>query len=133
MGKEGEGVHPLVKKVFLVDSRNEIIGWGKPPLDGGAAVPLKKFFTPPCNSRSENGQKWTLPRVKWVPPPSKIGANSLKMAKIPRELAPRVKIFPAAEGGQQIFHIAPWELTPQVTFFACPCMVLEQIYEEIYS
>ena len=127
MGKEGEGVHPLVKKVFLVDSRNEIIGWGKPPLDGGAAVPLKKFFTPPCNSRSENGQKWTLPRVKWVPPPWNWG-RQFKNGK-----SSRVKIFPAAEGGQQIFHIAPWELTPQVTFFACPCMVLEQIYEEIYS
>ena len=57
------------------------------------------------------------------PSPSKIGANSLKMAKVPRELAPKVKNFPAAKGGRQIFHIAPGELTPQVTFFACPCMV----------
>ena len=73
------------------------------------------------------------PQGKMGPFPPKIGADSLKMAKVPWELAPQVKNFLAAEGGWQIFHIAPWELTPQVTFFACPCMVLEQIYEEIYS
>ena len=81
------------------------------------------FLTPPYNSRSKNGKKWTLPRVKWVPPSPTIGADSLKMAKVPRKLAPQAKIFPAAKGGMQIFDIAPWELTPQVTFFACPCMV----------
>ena len=85
------------------------LGWRR----GSAA---ENFLTPPCNSRSKNGQKWTLPRVKWVPPPPKIGADSLKMAKVPWELAPQVKNFLAAEGGQQIFDIAPWELTPQVTF-----------------
>ena len=51
------------------------------------------------------------------PSPPKIGADSLKMAKVPRELAPQVKKF---------FDIAPWELTPQVTFFACPCMTVIQ-------
>ena len=114
-------MHPWVKKFFW--STPEVkkyggaasLGWRR----GSAA---ENFLTPPCNSRSKNGQKWTLPRVKWVPPPSKIGADSLKMAKVPRELAPQVKNFPAAEGGRQIFDIAPWELTPQVTFFACPCM-----------
>ena len=95
-------------------------GWRR----GSAA---ENFLTPPCNSRSKNGQKWTLPRVKWVPPPPKIGADSLKMAKVPRELAPQVKNFPAAEGGRQIFDIAPWELTPQVTFFACPCMIMMHV------
>ena len=115
------GVHPWVKKIFW--STPEVkkyggaasLGWRR----GSAA---ENFLTLPCNSRSKNGEKWTLPRVKWVPPPSKIGADSLKMAKVPRELAPQVKNFPAAEGGRQIFDIAPWELTPQVTFFACPCM-----------
>ena len=63
------------------------------------------------------------PQGKMGPSPSKIGADSLKMAKVPRELAPKVKNFLAAEGGQQIFDFAPWELTPQVTFFACPCMI----------
>ena len=114
-------MHPWVKKFFW--STPEVkkyggaasLGWRR----GSAA---ENFLTLPCNSRSKNGEKWTLPRVKWVPPPSKIGADSLKMAKVPRELAPQVKNFPAAEGGRQIFDIAPWELTPQVTFFACPCM-----------
>ena len=124
MGKGGGrgGVHPWVKKFFW--STPEVkkyggaasLGWRR----GSAA---ENFLTLPCNSRSKNGEKWTLPRVKWVPPPSKIGADSLKMAKVPRELAPQVKNLPAAEGGRQIFDIAPWELTPQVTFFACPCMV----------
>ena len=117
------GVHPWVKKFFW--STPEVkkyggaasLGWRR----GSAA---ENFLTLPCNSRSKNGEKWTLPRVKWVPPPSKIGADSLKMAKVPRELAPQVKNFPAAEGGRQIFDIAPWELTPQVTFFACPCMIV---------
>ena len=123
MGKGGGrgGVHPWVKKFFW--STPEVkkyggaasLGWRR----GSAA---ENFLTLPCNSRSKNGEKWTLPRVKWVPPPSKIGADSLKMAKVPRELAPQVKNFPAAKGGRQIFDIAPWELTPQVTFFACPCM-----------
>ena len=116
------GVHPWVKKFFW--STPEVkkyggaasLGWRR----GSAA---ENFLTLPCNSRSKNGEKWTLPRVKWVPPPSKIGADSLKMAKVPRELAPQVKNLPAAEGGRQIFDIAPWELTPQVTFFACPCMI----------
>ena len=71
------------------------------------------------------------PQGKMGPSPSKIGADSLKMAKVPRELAPQVKNFPAAEGGRQIFDIAPWELTPQVTFFACPCML--QIMSNTFS
>ena len=114
MGKGGGrgGVHPWVKKFFW--STPEVkkyggaasLGWRR----GSAA---ENFLTLPCNSRSKNGEKWTLPRVKWVPPPSKIGADSLKMAKVPRELAPQVKNFPAAEGGRQIFDIAPLELTPR--------------------
>ena len=129
MGKGGGrgGVHPWVKNFFW--STPEVkkyggaasLGWRR----GSAA---ENFLTLPCNSRSKNGEKWTLPRVKWVPPPSKIGADSLKMAKVPRELAPQVKNFPAAEGGRQIFDIAPWELTPQVTFFACPCMIPTHFY-----
>ena len=63
------------------------------------------------------------PKGKMGPFPPKIGADSLKMAKVPRELAPQVKNFPAAKGGREIFNFAPWELTPQVTFFACPCMI----------
>ena len=53
------------------------------------------------------------PQGKMGPSPSKIGADSLKMAKVPRELAPRLKKFLAAKGGRQIFDIAPWELTPR--------------------
>ena len=45
------------------------------------------------------------PQGKMGPSPPKIGADSLKMAKV------------------------PWELTPQVTFFACPCMVDTHIAE----
>jgi hypothetical protein len=126
------GVHPWVKKFFW--STPEVkkyggaasLGWRR----GSAA---ENFLTLPCNSRSKNGEKWTLPRVKWVPPPSKIGADSLKMAKVPRELAPQVKNFPAAEGGRQIFDIAPWELTPQVTFFACPCMSIINLTIRIFK
>ena len=110
-GEEGCGVHPWVKKFFW--STPEVkkyggaasLGWRR----GSAA---ENFLTPPCNSRSKNGQKWTLPRVKWVPPPSKIGADSLKMAKVPRELAPQVKNFPAAEGGQKIFLKSPPGVDP---------------------
>ena len=47
------------------------------------------------------------PQGKMGPSPPKIGADSLKMAKVPRELAPGVKNFLAAEGGWQIFDIAP--------------------------
>ena len=64
------------------------------------------------------------PQGKMAPSPPKIGADSLKMAKVPRELAPQVKNFQAAEGGRQIFDIAPWELTPQVTFFCLPVYVI---------
>ena len=32
------------------------------------------------------------------------------------------KNLPAAFGGRQIFWVVPWELVPQMIFFACPCM-----------
>ena len=41
------------------------------------------------------------PQGKMGPSPPKIGADGLKMAKVPWELAPQVKNFPAAEGGPQ--------------------------------
>ena len=41
------------------------------------------------------------PQGKMGPSPPKIGADSLKMAKVPWELAPQVKNYPAAEGSRQ--------------------------------
>ena len=35
------------------------------------------------------------------------------------------KNFAAVFGGRQIFLVDPWELAPQMNFFACPCMYVK--------
>ena len=34
-----------------------------------------------------------------------------------------VILYPGATGLAKIFWVDPWELAPQMNFFACPCMV----------
>ena len=114
MGKGGGrgGVHPWVKNFFRSTPEVKKYG-GEATLGWRRGSAAENFLTPPCNSRSKNGQKWTLPRVKWVPPPSKIGADSLKMAKVPRELAPQVKNFPAASAACKFLTLLPRNLPPR--------------------